>query len=304
MLSKSNTIEVTPYDSNWPKMFEAEASLFKKSIGDNCIEIHHIGSTSVPGLDAKPIIDMILVAKDPNLSIANLESIGYTYKGEMNIPFRFYFTKEDEIQVHLHMYQENNAEIDLNLIFRNFLRSNSAACKEYASLKQTLVEEQKNHEVVPMFSHYTLGKNSFITKVLTDAGFDKLRLMHCTHYAEWEAARDFRQLYFFDKVPVSDPYTWTFNHHNHMHFVLYKGTRIIGYTHLQRYGENDIILRILVIEERSRGCKLGSHLLELCQKWLKKNGFKTIYADSNSAALPFYRKHGYQNMSFDALLFH
>ena len=85
------SIEVVPRNSNWPKLFEAEADLIKQKLGDNFLEIHHVGSTSVPGLCAKPIIDIILVLRNSAESIAPLESIGFKFRGEMNIPFRSYF---------------------------------------------------------------------------------------------------------------------------------------------------------------------------------------------------------------------
>jgi GrpB-like predicted nucleotidyltransferase (UPF0157 family)/GNAT superfamily N-acetyltransferase len=300
VITKPNTIEVVPYNLHWPQMFEDEASRIKQAVGDNCLEIHHIGSTAVPGLDAKPIIDIIMVLKKPTDSIIPLESIGYSYKGEVNIPFRFYFSKKTPIQVHLHVYEVGNSETELNLLFRNFLRSNTQAGREYTKLKSTLVEEQKNHkDVRPMFSHYTLGKNAFIRTVLQQAGFDKLRLMHCTHYAEWEAAKTFRQKYFFDNVPIADPYTCTFDHGDHVHFVLYKGTEIIGYTHLQRWPDQRIAMRIIVIDEPLRGQKFGSQLLELCERWLKKQEIKSIHVQASPKAYKFYCQHGYSEMPFN-----
>ncbi len=301
MITKSTIIEVTPYNPHWPQMFEDEASRIKQAIGDNYLEIHHIGSTSVPGLDAKPIIDIIMVVKNPIDSIVPLESIAYTYKGEVGIPFRFYFSKKTETPVHLHVYEAGNCEIELNLLFRNFLRSNAHIRHEYALLKATLITEENIHEKASSsrFSKYTLGKDVFIRKILQQAGFDELRLMRCTHYAEWEAAKTFRQKYFFDKVPLSDPYTWTFNHPEHIHFVLYKGTEIIGYTHLQRWADQRIAMRIIVIDEKFRGQKFGSQLLTLCEKWLKIQAIKSIQIQSSPEAYEFYCSHGYSKMPFN-----
>jgi len=294
------SIEVVPHNSNWPQLFEAEADLIKQKLGNNFLEIHHVGSTSVPGLCAKPIIDIILVVRNSVESIAPLESIGFKFRGEMNIPFRSYFSKKTGTPVHLHVYEPGSAETELNLLFRNFLRSNSKACAEYANLKNTLAEEQKNYKnAPPMFSHYTLGKNAFIQKILQQAEFDKLRLMHCTHYAEWEATKAYRQKYFFDKVPIADPYIWTFNHPDHTHFVLYKGTQIIGYAHLQRWPNQRAAMRIIVIDEAFRNQKYGSYLLELSEKWLKLQGFISLHVQSSPRAYNFYCQHGYTEMPFD-----
>jgi len=293
-------IKIVPYNVDWPKLFEAEAAMIKEKLGENCLEIYHVGSTSVPRLSAKPIIDMVLVAKNPSASIRPLESLGYAYKGEVNIPFRFYFSKKSEIEFHLHVYASDSPEIELNLLFRDFLRSHPNACNEYTELKRTLTEEQKAYkDVRPMFSHYTLGKNIFIRNILQQAGFDKLRLMHCTHYTEWEAAEFYRQKYFFDKVPVIDPYTWTFEHKDHVHFVLYKGVEIIGYAHLQCWPEQRVAMRIIVIDENFRGQGFGGYLLALCEKWLRLHGIKSIHIQTSPESYNFYKKNAYSEIPFN-----
>lgn len=96
---------------DWPKIFEAESLKIKNALGDNCIAIHHIGSTSVPGLSAKPVIDMIGVIKDPEKAIQQLESLGFKYKDEYNIPMRLYFNRSEGIDTNLHVYQEGHPEI-------------------------------------------------------------------------------------------------------------------------------------------------------------------------------------------------
>ena len=97
----SKEIQVVPYDPNWPHIFEKEALLIRHALGDNCITIHHVGSTSVPGLAAKPTIDTITVVGSGDLSIAQLEKVGFSYKGEWNIPFKFGFTKRGQDEINL-----------------------------------------------------------------------------------------------------------------------------------------------------------------------------------------------------------
>src|SRR5437016_5484230 len=92
-LADTKKIIVTPYNPDWPFIFEREALKIKEALGANCIAIHHVGSTSVPGLPAKPIIDMIAVIKNPEKAIQSLESLGFKYKGEYNIPMRLYFNR-------------------------------------------------------------------------------------------------------------------------------------------------------------------------------------------------------------------
>ncbi len=298
--SQTKQIEVVSYNSVWPEMFEEEETYIRQVLGDNDIDVHHIGSTSVPGLAAKPIIDIIVVVKDPKDSITALESIGYTYKGEQHIPFRFYFNKTGAVKFHLHVYEDGNPEIELNLTFTNHLRNNPDVCAEYAALKALLLTKKESFQKDPSrFSGYTLGKNDFIRGVLQKAGFSRTRLMHCLHDYEWETAKAFRQRYFFDKIPVADPYTWTFNHPDHVHFVFSRGVDIVGYAHIQKWPNARAALRIIVIDEAARGLEFGEEFLGLCEKWLVMQGIKTLHIESSPEAHDFYAKHGYTDMPFN-----
>ncbi len=75
---------------------------------------------------------------------------------------------------------------------------------------------------------------------------------------EWDKVRHFRQFYFFDKAGLSDPYTWTFEHNAHVHFVLFQGSEITGYAHLQLWSHNRAALRIIVIDELKRNHQYGT----------------------------------------------
>jgi GrpB-like predicted nucleotidyltransferase (UPF0157 family) len=97
--SKTKHIEVVPYDENWPKIFEAEKEMISAALGDNCVMIHHVGSTAVPELAAKPTIDIVAVAADRGIAIIDLEKVGYAHKGEWNIPLKCGFTKRGSINV-------------------------------------------------------------------------------------------------------------------------------------------------------------------------------------------------------------
>jgi GrpB-like predicted nucleotidyltransferase (UPF0157 family) len=274
-------VSVVPYNPLWPSQFEEEATKIKQALGRNCLAVHHVGSTSVPGLVAKPKIDILAVVKDMDPIYDPLGKIGYISKGEFNIPFRQSFTQRDYLNVNLHVFEEGNPEIELNLLFRDYLRSHPEARDEYAALKLDLVNKESSHaRISGRFRGYNLGKDAFIKGVLEKAGFEGLCLKICTHYDEWNAARHFRQKYFFDQVPVDDPDTWTFEHQDHLHLVLYKGTQIIGYTHIQLCPEDKAALRILVIDEPFQGQGYESHFLNLCEKWLKQKGYKTLHMPS------------------------
>ncbi|MES2607580.1 MAG: bifunctional GrpB family protein/GNAT family N-acetyltransferase [Pseudomonadota bacterium] len=296
---RTKQIEVVPYNPEWPVMFAEESARIMGALGNNCIMIHHIGSTSVPGLAAKPIIDIIVVVKNAKAFMSSVESIGYAYKGEMNIPFRFYFSKKGAVTVHLHVYEDGNPEIELNLTFTNYLRNNPQACAEYAALKTHLLTQVSSFERSPsQFSGYTLGKHEFIRGVYQKAGFNGTRLMHCTHDYEWETAKAFRKR-FFDKFSMLNPHTGTFNHPDHVHFVFSSGVDIVGYAHIQKWLDDRAALRMMVIDEKMRRQGFGTEFLKLCERWLKGQGIKTLHAESSPEAQPFYMKYGYVEILFN-----
>jgi GNAT superfamily N-acetyltransferase len=136
-------------------------------------------------------------------------------------------------------------------------------------------------------------------KTLKEAGFNRLRFLKCSDHTEWDTAKHFRQKYFFDNVPISDPYTWTFNHQDHVHFVLYQGANIVGYAHILLWPENRAALRIIVIDETKRNLGFGGKFLTLIEKWLKSQNYKSIHIESSPAAFQFYKKHEYINMPFN-----
>jgi GrpB-like predicted nucleotidyltransferase (UPF0157 family)/GNAT superfamily N-acetyltransferase len=292
--------EVVPYYPEWPQIFEAEAKVIREALGDNCIEIHHIGSTSVPGLAAKPKIDVIAVVKNPSIVAQQLEKVDIQYRGEYNIPLHYGFSKRGTIDFNLHVYEEWHPEIELNICFRDYLRANNDARDTYARLKYELLSDESSFTKSNSdFSNYTLRKGEYIRTVLKEAGFNRLRMLKCNDQMEWNAAKYFRDTYFFSPLGIDDPYTWTFNHPEHAHLVLYQGTEIIGYAHIQFWPEDRAAIRILVIDEAKRNKKAGSVFLSLCEKWLKVSGVKSIHAESRPTSLGFYVKNGYIEMPFN-----
>lgn len=163
---KSNkNIEVVPYNSDWPNIFTQEAEKIKEALGDNCIEVHHIGSTSVPGLAAKPLIDILPVVKDIRLieqAIPAMQELGYTAKGEHGIPFRYYFTKGPRTH-NLHVFEEGNTEIDRHLKFRDYIKAHPEDSQLYAELKISLAEKFPND----MYA-YCAGKDDLLIKLIAN----------------------------------------------------------------------------------------------------------------------------------------
>ncbi len=290
-------IEVLPYSSAWPEIFEKEAALIKEILGDNCIAIHHIGSTSVPELSAKPIIDIIPVVRDINL-IDNVNSqmaaLGYEAKGEHGMLFRRYFQKGNPRTFNVHVYEQANAEIDRCIKFRDWMRNNIDDREAYSELKKQLAAKFPND----IFG-YCFGKDEFVAMIDNKTGFDGLRVVKALTPTECEFVKKARQKYFFDKNESADPYTHTFDLPDHVHLVLYKGSRITGYTHIQYWPNSRATIRILIIENFSRNQSFGRSFLKSCERWLKSQGYDTLHVESSPEALNFYTKCGYRDMPFN-----
>jgi len=137
-------VEVKPYNEQWPLMFEEEAHTLYEIFDSEMIDIHHIGSTSVNGLKAKPIIDIMPVVRDIHQIDAfnmAMTTIGYDPKGENGIVGRRYFQKGGDTHTyHVHMYEWDNPEVERHIAFRDYLRAHPSDAKKYSDLKEALAQ--------------------------------------------------------------------------------------------------------------------------------------------------------------------
>ena len=139
--------------------------------------------------------------------------------------------------------------------------------------------------------------DAFVASIDAKDGFEGWRMVKALTDREWAAVRDLRQRYFFKSN--ADPYTWTFEHKDHIHFVFYKNVEIIGYVHLQLWPEGRAALRIIVIDDIYRNRGFGSQFLKLCERWLSHQGFKMLVIQSSPTAYKFYHEHEYVKMPFN-----
>ena len=162
-------VVVVPYDPHWPALYRREAALISAAFGHELIAIHHIGSTSIPGMSAKPIIDIMPLVRDiERVDALNpaMQQLGYVAKGENDIPGRRYFVKANDEQRthHVHTYALGNPEIARHLDFRDYLIAHPAEAQQYAHLKLALAA-QFPHDI----DSYVAGKDSFIKQMLEHA---------------------------------------------------------------------------------------------------------------------------------------
>lgn len=133
-------VVVLPYDEKWKRDFIAIKDELTEALGDMAITIEHVGSTSVEGLAAKPIIDIDVVVKEDQVddAISALAEVRYIHEGNLGIPGREAFTyegKEHLQQHHLYVCLENSAELKRHLAFRDYLRKHAEAVNEYSKVK-------------------------------------------------------------------------------------------------------------------------------------------------------------------------
>jgi GrpB-like predicted nucleotidyltransferase (UPF0157 family) len=272
-MNNSNRIEIVPYDGNWPKMFEAEKALIAATLGDNLVAIHHVGSTSVPGLAAKPIIDIIAIGADREKAIADLRKSDYEYRGEWNIPLKCGFKKKGAINVNLHMFFDgDHPEIELNLKFRDYLRAHSDVRDQYATIKYEILADETCQRRVGQFPAYTLRKSTFIGDVVGKMGFARARVLRCTTEDEWNAVKDLRRRHFpaGDETLASD--CWIFDHPEHEHFVLCEGSEIAGYAHIRLNPESSQATLCVAPEEENCGRNLKTEFSSIIKAWAEVHG--------------------------------
>ncbi|MDZ4616963.1 GrpB family protein [Bacillus cereus] len=157
-------IVVVLHENHWSEKFQMEAKRLKSAMPET-VKIYHIGSTSVPGLAAKPIIDMIM-------EVENIERVdgwnerfielGYIVKGENGISRRRYFIHgtEEKRSYHLHVFEKGNPEIVRHLAFRDYMMAHCEEAEAYATLKKELAEKYTYDGAL-----YTEGKNEFVRNV-------------------------------------------------------------------------------------------------------------------------------------------
>ena len=168
-------MEVVDYDPAWIAAFEKEAAVLKAIFGQRVVDVHHIGSTSVPGLDAKPIIDILVVldtTDDVNTFDRAMEDVGYRVRGECldatipGTPGRFYFSKETNgvRSHHVHVCATGHGDIFNKLAFRDYLRAHSSAAAAYGELKRRIAAEHRFDNI-----GYMRAKDSFVKSTLLEA---------------------------------------------------------------------------------------------------------------------------------------
>jgi GrpB-like predicted nucleotidyltransferase (UPF0157 family) len=156
---------IDDYDNAWPLRFGDLAATIREVLGSIVVRIEHVGSTAVPGLAAKPIIDLDVVvrsADEVQLAILRLAQIGYVHEGELGIAGRAAFrSPPGQAQHHLYVLREGAQELQRHLAFRDALRADAALRDAYCKLKRSLAIQHAGDRAA-----YTDGKTDFVRAAL------------------------------------------------------------------------------------------------------------------------------------------
>ena len=173
----SRVIEVIDYQSTWPELFADECKLFKTHLGDTVVKVHHIGSTAVVGLAAKPVIDIILEVTslvDLDYQQTLMTKLGYTAKGENGIVGRRFFIKGGDARSHhVHAFEYGDAHVKRHLAFRDYLRRNPEIAHQYGQIKKQAAAQCSRDEGDHDAALYCQLKDEFV------AYHEKLALEAC-----------------------------------------------------------------------------------------------------------------------------
>lgn len=157
-------VGIASYNPNWKEMFKEESEKIRNVLGDIIIDTHHIGSTAIPGIKAKPVIDILVETKNieaVDRYNSKMKELGYEAMGEYRIPKRRFFRKGGNNRTHhIHIFQVGNEEIERHINFKEYLIAHPKKAREYSKLKEKLVNKH-SYDV----ENYINGKSDFIKEI-------------------------------------------------------------------------------------------------------------------------------------------
>ena len=160
-------IQIIDYDPEWPRLYKREAERVKSTLGDRVLLIEHVGSTSVPGLAAKPKIDMLLVvadSADESAYVPALEASAYVLRIREPDWYEHRMFKGPDTDINLHVFSSGCREIDRMLLFRDWLRSNESDRRLYERTKRELARNDWKY-----MQNYADAKTSVVEEILVRA---------------------------------------------------------------------------------------------------------------------------------------
>jgi GrpB-like predicted nucleotidyltransferase (UPF0157 family) len=169
---------ITEYQPEWAEKFRTESEKIREVLGKRVEDIQHIGSTSIPGMLAKPLIDIAVLVdsiEDIPFFAEKLESIGYTYRSDMSSAKRIFLRKGDPLEYHLSITSPLYQWWDKQIAFRDYLRNHKEAVDEYNNLKLENLSVTPSEDLADLSWSvpYNSGKGEFVKKVLKLSGYSE-----------------------------------------------------------------------------------------------------------------------------------
>ncbi len=168
VIPHNGPITLAEYNPQWPALFARQAARIRAVLGDAAVRVEHVGSTSVPGLAAKPIIDILLAvpdSADEQTYAPALEAAGYVLRIREPDWFEHRLFTGPDTTINLHMFTVGAAEIDRMLLFRDWLRANDADRDAYLQVKRDLARRTWQH-----VQHYADSKTAIVQQIMARAG--------------------------------------------------------------------------------------------------------------------------------------
>jgi len=160
-------ITLAGYDPGWPALFTREAARIRAALGGRAVQVEHVGSTAVPGLAAKPVIDIVLAVPDSSdepAYVPALEAVGYVLRAREPGWFEHRMFKGPDTDINLHVFTAGAAEIDRMVLFRDRLRNNDADRDAYLQVKRDLAKRTWRH-----VQHYADAKTAIVGQIIARA---------------------------------------------------------------------------------------------------------------------------------------
>jgi GrpB-like predicted nucleotidyltransferase (UPF0157 family) len=163
----SGPIVLVDYDAEWPRLFAREAERIREALGERALQIEHAGSTSVPGLPAKPILDIVLAVADSANEpayVPALEAAGYVLRIREPEWFEHRLLKGPDTNVNLHVFSRGCSEIERMLLFRDWLRAHESDRVLYERAKRKLAQQDWQYT-----QHYADAKSAVVEEIIARA---------------------------------------------------------------------------------------------------------------------------------------
>ena len=288
----STIVTLVPYDPAWPAQFALIRNELTAALGDAAVSIEHVGSTSVPGLAAKPVIDVDVVIRPgtfPNVRM-RLEAASYRHAGDQGISGREVFKCADQRGLpkhHLYVCSYDAAELWRHITFRNAMRRRPELADAYARVKT------EGARLFPdRMDAYIAHKGRFIQSVYHSHGLQYRYEFNAP--ISPAALADLRQAVGWNRMErdLADPRL-----RNAFHLCAWDGERLIGYAAVVSNGVTDAYIQDVMVHPDCQKQGVGTQLMERVLARLKAEGLymvSVIYGDE--ALRPFYEKFGFYTM--------